>query len=317
MKPRVDPGPELTRLAETQAGVITVAQAEMLRVGRHSRQRLLRCGQWRRLDATVLVVHPFTLDWLGYAWAGVLLGGSDARLSGRAAGHLHGLIPDPPRSIDVLTRRPVRDRHPWSFHRELAGMRSAARGEPPRTGLEDTVLDLCQTATVEEVVGWVTQAVQTRKTSAARLRRALESRTRHGRRAVLTELLGDVEDGVRSPLELRYRNDVERAHGLPRGERQLRSRRRHLRDVVYDEQHLVVELDGRVGHEGLGRFRDMARDNYATLSGESSLRYGFADVAGSPCVVAWQVAAVLRARGWGEVPHRCPDCAAAPEVDPP
>lgn len=315
MRERVDPGAELISLAQAQAGVVSVAQAEVLGLGRHSRQRLIRGGHWRRLEGTVLVVHPFGLDWLGHAWAGVLLGGDHARLAGEAAAHLHGLSTDSPSSIELLTRAPVRDRGRWRFRRELVGMRSASRGAPPRTGLEDTVLDLCQNADVAEIVGWVTQAVQTRRTSSARLRRALESRTRHSRRAVLTELLGDVDDGVRSPLELHYRNDVERAHGLPEGTRQHRSRRRHLRDVVYEEEQAVVELDGRIGHEGLGRFRDMARDNVATLQGEATLRFGYADVVGAPCAVAAQVAAVLQLRGWTGEPHRCPRCSAVPEAE--
>lgn len=315
MQKRIDPGPALSRLAEAQAGVVTAGQAETLGLGRHSRQRLLRCGRWRRLEDAVLVVHPFELEWLGYAWAGVLLGGDHSRLAGAAAGHLHGLSTVPPSAIELLTRAPVRDRGRWRFRRERVGMRSASRGSPPRTGLEDTVLDLSQYADVSEIVGWVTQAVQTHRTSADRLRRALNARTRHSRRAVLNELLGDVDDGVRSPLELRYRTDVERAHGLPQGTRQHRSRRRHLRDVVYQEQQTVVELDGRIGHEGLGRFRDMARDNVATLQGEVTLRYGFADVAGTPCAVAAQVAVVLQTRGWTGGPQRCPRCSAVPEAD--
>lgn len=316
MQARVDPSDDLVSLAQAQAGVVSAAQAEQLGLGRHSRQRLLSCGRWRRLEGAVYVVHPFALDWLGYAWTGILLGGGASRLAGLAAAHLHGLVATPPEVISVLAPGPVRDRHPWTFSRETVGMRAASpRASPARTALEDTVPNLCQTADVSEVVAWVTQAVQTRRTSAARLQRALDARTRHGRRAVLTELLSDVGDGVRSPLELRYLHDVERAHGLPGGHRQHSSRRRHLRDVVYEEFRLVVELDGRMGHEGLGRFRDMSRDNQATLQGETSLRFGFADVAGSPCVVAWQVAAVLAARGWSGQLRRCPHCVAVPEGD--
>ena len=74
----------------------------------------------------------------------------------------------------------------------------------------------------------------------------------------------------------------------------------------------VVELDGRLGHEGQGRFRDMRRDNAAALEGEQTLRYGWSDVHGEQCRVALQVAAVLSRRGWDGLPDRCPRCRAIP-----
>lgn len=192
-------------------------------------------------------------------------------------------------------------------------MRSpASPGSPPRLSLEDVVLDLCEGAGPAELVDLLTLAVGTRRTSAARLRLALRARTRHSRRGLLEELLGDVAAGVRSPLEQRYLDDVERAHRLPTGRRQQRAGRPYLRDVVYEAYGLVVELDGRLGHTGLGAFRDMRRDNVATLAGEASLRYGSRDVAGSPCAVAWQVGAVLSARGWADLPSRCSRCAEVP-----
>jgi hypothetical protein len=83
--------------------------------------------------------------------------------------------------------------------------------------------------------------------------------------------------------------------------------------VVYLAYWLVVELDGRLGHEGPGRFRDMLRDNDATVDGEATLRYGYGDVAGSPCMVARQVAAVLSSRGWTGVLRRCSHCAGVPD----
>lgn len=313
---RIDPSPELLGLAHAQGGVVSVQQTEMLGLGRHPRQRLLRSGQWQRLEGAILVVHPFEVPWEGRAWAGVLLGGREARLSGLAAAYLHGLTTAPPDQIDVLTRSAVPDRDPWLFHRDLADVRSPrSPGAPPRTTIEDTVLDLCQNADSKELVHWLTQAVQTRRTSASRLREALERRKRHGRRAPLRELLGDVAAGVESPLELRYLRDVERAHGLPKADRQESNRRRHRRDVRYSAFGVVVELDGRLGHEGLGRFRDMARDNGALLDGEITLRYGFADVSGEACTVARQVYAVLRSRGHDGELRRCARCVAVPEQD--
>ena len=120
-------------------------------------------------------------------------------------------------------------------------------------------------------------------------------------------LLTDVADGVESPLELRYLREVERPHGLPRGKRQHRARGT-ARDVYYSEFATVVELDGRIGHEGAGVLRDMRRDNRSALFGEATLRYGWADVTERPCLVAAEVAAVLSRRGWTDVPRLCSRC---------
>ena len=77
--------------------------------------------------------------------------------------------------------------------------------------------------------------------------------------------------------------------------------------MLYDEYDLVVD-DGRLGHEGLGRFRDMWRDNQAALDALLTLRYGSTDICGRPCAVAVQVGAALAARGWDGVLTRCTRC---------
>lgn len=290
----------------------------MLGLGRHSRQRLLSTGRWRRVEGDVYAVDRMPLSWTGQAWAGILLGGQAARLGGLSAAFLHHLTDEPPRVLEVLvpsTSR-ARDRGQWSFTREQPGFRDPrSPGDPPRLTIEDTVLDLCDQASPTELVTWVTQAVQTRRTSVVRLRGALDGRSRHGQRRLLSELLGDVGTGADSALEVRYLRDVERPHGLPQASRQHVSRHLHRRDVVYLAYGLVVELDGRLGHEGMGRFRDMHRDNLALVSGQGTLRYGFADVVGRSCLVARQVGGVLSDRGWPGPFLRCPHCIDVPEAE--
>jgi hypothetical protein len=85
--------------------------------------------------------------------------------------------------------------------------------------------------------------------------------------------------------------------------------------VLYREYGVVVELDGRLGHTELGRFRDMDRDNAAGLDGLFTLRYGGADLWGRPCAVAAQVAAALRQRGWAGLPTRCSRCRTEPDQE--
>jgi len=196
----------------------------------------------------------------------------------------------------------------WIFRRTRLPVRPV--GSPPRTSVEQTVLDRCAEPglALERIVGLVTDAVQQRRTQEQRLRRALAERARHPRRRELEELLGEVREGVRSPLERHYLRDVERAHQLPTAARQIK-RRGTETDILYPGARLLVELDGRIGHTGSGKLRDMRRDNGALSRDQLvTLRYGYHDVRGDPCGVAAEVATVLRDRGWTGWPAVCPGC---------
>jgi hypothetical protein len=221
---------------------------------------------------------PLEPSWDSLAWAGVLLGGQFARLGPESSCYLHQLLPVAPGPVDVLIARERRVEigGPWRFIRETAGVRARRSvGDPPRLTDESAVLDVADARTAAEVVGLVTTAVQRRLTTVYRLRQELTQRARHRHRALLKDLLADVAAGAESPLELRYLRDVEQPHGLPKGGRQQsRSGLRFQTDVDYDEYGLIVELDGRAGHESLGQFRDMDRDNRHMLLNTRTLRYG-------------------------------------------
>jgi hypothetical protein len=309
----------LVGLAEHQADVLTRNQALALGLSRHSVGRLVESGQWRAMARGLYYTLPHDPPWLALAWAGVLLGGDEARLGGRAAGHLHKLIATPPETVEVLIpqTQTVTNREPWTFRREPPGRRSPRSvGSPPRLGIADTVVDLCSASTESQVVSHVTTAVQRRLVSPERLLRTLSERPRVRHRALLVGLLSDVADGVESPLELSYLVDVERPHGLPKGNRQQsRAGFPYCSDVGYDDYQVLVELDGRDGHTGVGRFRDMRRDNRFAFVDWLTLRYGWFDVVDHPCAVAWQVGAALGNRGWMGYPRRCRRCLAVPEEE--
>ncbi len=179
---------------------------------------------------------------------------------------------------------------------------------PPRTRIDDTVLDLTDTShSPRAVAGWVTQACQKRLTTPERLAAALARRKKIKWRPMLEAMLIDVAEGAQSPLELKYLRAVEQAHGLPKGTRQRRNSFARVIwiDVHYGEFRTVVELDGRVGHEGDGQFRDRRRDNRSTRQGLWTLRYGHAETFGTPCDVAAEVAGVLHKQGWRGAPRPC------------
>ncbi|HTQ92813.1 MAG TPA: hypothetical protein VMK84_25290 [Streptosporangiaceae bacterium] len=188
------------------------------------------------------------------------------------------------------------------------------RSYPPRTRVEETVLDLTQTAkTFDDVCGWVTRAIARELTDETRLRAAMTARTKLRWRADLRELIVAAAGGDHSVLEFRYHRDVERAHGLPESARQVPftgpGGRRGRRDRVYDEYGVVVELDGRLAHPAENQRQDKTRDNAAAADGKQSLRYGWSQVKWQPCETAAEVARVLRLHGWKGIPRPCsPGC---------
>jgi very-short-patch-repair endonuclease len=131
-------------------------------------------------------------------------------------------------------------------------------------------------------------------------------------RAQIRQALRDVEEGVHSSLEYRYRHDVERAHGLPRPDRQAEAVQhgaRIFRDIYYRAYRLTVELDGTASHPDQQRWQDKRRDNAAAADGIFTLRYGWADVTERPCQTAREIATVLANGGWCGTLRRCgPAC---------
>ncbi|MEL4359252.1 MULTISPECIES: hypothetical protein [unclassified Luteococcus] len=166
-------------------------------------------------------------------------------------------------------------------------------GEPPRTTVERTALDLVRQHP-DKTVAILADAVNSRKTTAKRILAELEKFDIFPRREVVRGALGDVGQGALSVLEVMWLQDVERPHGLPAGVRQTRSRA-GFRDIRYGP--LLVELDGRLGHTGSAVFRDMDRDNLHVLQGETTMRFGFADTDQRPCACAAMVVAGLRMLG--------------------
>jgi very-short-patch-repair endonuclease len=197
----------------------------------------------------------------------------------------------------------------------IATARHPAR-TPPRTRIEETVLDLTQLARTQDgVFTWLSLACARRLAAPDQLRAAAERRVKLRWRTDILLALDEIGDGVCSQLERRYHVGVERAHALPRATRQARmargTRSAYL-DNLYAAFGLAVELDGRAAHPAEERWQDIHRDNFFASSGIVTLRDSWSDVAGRPCHVAKQIALVLRLRGWTGAPRACgPSCPAA------
>jgi hypothetical protein len=308
----------LRNFAGYQAGIISRGQALRAGLTEDMIKFRIRSGRWRPIHPGVYATFTGTPGRNAQLWAAVLSAGQGAVLSHETAAELLRLADKAAHSIHVTVPR---DRHVAavpgvSIHRSARAVAAALGGSnPPRTRVEETVLDLTQTAaTFDDVCGWVTRAFARDLTDEGKLCAAMRQRNKLRWRADLHELIAAAARGDHSVLEYRYDRDVERAHDLPEPVRQApfvgANGGRGRRDRLYQEYGVVVELDGQLAHPAEEQWRDKARDNAAAVAGNQTLRYGWMQVRRDACGTAVEVARVLRVRGWDGWPRACsPGCA--------
>lgn len=301
------------RLAEPQGGAVRAAQLVAVGADHEWISRQVSSRRWQRLHRGVLLTYSGPPTWTSRVWAALLYAGADAAVSHQTAAALHGIrtAPGPTVHVTIPEKRRVTPTPGVVVHRRT--LAPASSGRPRRTSAGDTVVELVGTAAgTDDAVGWVCDAVR----AGVRPFEVLDALTRRptARRAgLLRELLDEVGAGIESPLERRYRDDVERRHGLPSARLQ-----RHdvvgaawiRADAVYEGLGVRTELDGALAHPGGRTDGDTWRDNAVLLArGDLTLRYRWRHVAVTPCATAAQVAAALRLRGWRGSPRRCgPAC---------
>jgi hypothetical protein len=298
--------------AEQQDGLISRPQALALGMTDAAIAWRLRTRRWQRVLPGVYATFSGRLDRRCRLRAVVLRAGPGSVLSHRTAAELWGLIAEPSGSIHVTVPRGTKvGRIPGVVlhHSARTDMACHPALSPPRTRVEETVLDLVASSeTVDDALGWVFRACAGRHTTPVRLSTAMCLRRRLRWRAEVSRALGEAAAGVHSLLEHRYLNGVERRHGLPPGTRQLvtrRGRSRQYADVAYEEYGTIVELDGRAAHPEENRWTDIRRDRAQAADGRVTLRYSWAEVSTRSCAVAAEVARVLRQRGWTGDLRRC------------
>ena len=157
--------------------------------------------------------------------------------------------------------------------------------------VEETVIDLVHAADdFNDVIACVTSAFGRKLTTKERLLQEVGTRPRLRWRAEIDEIIAAGAGGAHSVIEYRYDRDVERAHGLPPAAKQARFAKPDgssgYRDRYYEEYGLIIELDGKQYHPDELKGRDQDRDNHATATAGSTLRYGWIDVTRRQCASA-------------------------------
>ncbi len=245
----------------------------------------IRFGRWRRVHAGVYATFtgPITRD--AQLWAAVLAAGPGAQLSHQTAAEINRLTDRPSPLIHVTIPANRRITSPEGVIIHLSSALSVgwrfARGIPPHTFAEETIVDLVHAATdINDVIACVTGGFGKGKVSESRLKEVAAARKRLRWRGDLDEIILAGAGGAHSVIEYRYDHDVEQAHGLPRAARQVKYTKpdgsRGYRDRYYEKYKLIVELDGKRYHPPEHRGRDQDRDNdaAATVGSTRAIRLG-------------------------------------------
>jgi hypothetical protein len=318
-------------LRQRQKGAFSRAQALEHGITDKVLQRRCLMRQLQRVHPGVYVDFTGPLPWETRIWAAWLSCGPAAALSGETALRCYGLDGDwDEDTIQVAVPHTRRlDRRAKVHVTRWTGFDSRLHPtrKPPTVRLEVALLTTAsRERDTARQAAMLLDACRQRRTTPQRLLAELEALGQLPGREVIRQILFDAADGVQSFLEQCYLRRVERAHGLPVADRQVRAvtsaesttvtpadrsaKRVVYRDVEYSPYGLIVELDGLFGHsEALSRWRDLSRDNAAATSGKLTLRFGY-QLVSQPCETAAQVVAALRHRGWPGNPRPCsPICA--------
>jgi hypothetical protein len=302
----------VAHLLQIQDGVVSRRQLLEAGLRDHDVRRLLRRRELTIVHPGVYVEHTGPLTWQQRAWAAVLVHWP-AALARESA------LPKPPAAAPIQVaidlRRTVGEIpgvRAWRTP-DLAGRVRWGRC-PPRIAVEHALIDVASSA-ADDLAAYATMAdvCQSRETSPRRVAAVLATRQRVPRGRWLRDVVEDLASGACSVLEHGYLVRVERAHGLPPGDRQVLATgngRRSFRDVEYGAFGLVVELDGRPFHDtALSRDRDFERDLVTAVRNEArTVRLTYGQVFRGACATAYALGTLLQRGGWSGTPARCPQC---------
>ncbi|MCW2598792.1 MAG: hypothetical protein JWM02_621 [Frankiales bacterium] len=258
-------------------------------------------GLWTRVLNGVAVAHSGTPTDHQRSWAAVLHGGQGTALSGDAALLELGFTLKVLAAVDLAVpsgRRVVGARltaGPLLVAHRVAGLSQWVRpvhGLPLLTA-HAAVLHAAAWATSDRDAEWrLAAVVQQRISAVPLLRQTLEQMPRLPRRALIREVLDDVEFGAHAGSELEFLRFCRR-NGLPLPDQmQVRVRAGKVRylDVRYLRQRVALEIDGthhrEVAHWDADALRSLHLAVAARGTGEQLLRITRANMRHDEPVVA-------------------------------
>ena len=193
--------PEQARcLLVAQRGVIAHWQAAPAGLSPRTIESLVRYGRWQRLHRGVYAAFTGQPSRDAALWAAVLRAGPHAILSHETAAELDGLSDrrSEPVHVTVPAGKHIQPIPGIALHR--SGLIEQVRHlglTPPRTMIEETVLDLTQAAgTFDDAFAWAARACQRGLTTPTLLRMRMDLRKKLRWRGELSQALLDVQAGA-------------------------------------------------------------------------------------------------------------------------
>ena len=280
----------ITELLARQAAVITRQQAIKAGLTKHAWDWRLSSGRWQKALPGVAVAHSGGISDEQRLWAALLYGGKGAALGGRTALVLLGAkLSSPDRGappLDVVipqTRRLDAAELPDGATVTVRRLLDPQRWITTWHGLavvraEAAVLHAVAWARSDAQAEFLLAAtVQQRKTAVPLVRATLAAMPELTRRALVRELLDDLELGAHAVSELRFLR-MCRTHGVPEpDDLQLRVRagsNTYYLDARYRAQRITIEVDGAHHREAQTWDADALRSLrvVAALPGEQVIR---------------------------------------------
>lgn len=310
MTARAIAAPTWQQLLDEQDQVISRTQARRGGLSEEQWQWRYDTGRWQAVLPGVAVAHSGKVTPRQQSWAAVLYSGDGAHLSGDAALVELGMVLPPPAVVDValpehrivvpqrFLREPVLRVQPHRV-RHVERWTHPAR-QLPVVRAPAALLQSGAWASSDRAAEWrVAAAVQQGVVHPKDLRRLLTQMPRLRRRALLREVLDDVELGAHAASELDFLRFLRR-HGLPTPDRLQRPVRRgtvRYLDAWWERQRVNAEMDG-AHHRSVGTWEsDVLRANDVVI-GEAHnrillLRFTRGNLRHDGPRVAAQLAAVL------------------------
>jgi very-short-patch-repair endonuclease len=286
---------ELGQMAAAGHGVVT--RAQLLRAGITAAEieQRLRTGALLREHRGVYRVGHRAPSIEARYLAAVLACGDGALLSGRAAGHLLGILKGgaPAPEVTAPTERRVKGIK-TRRSRGIGSDDATSWRRIPVTTVARTLVDLAASLAADELARACHEAGIRHGTTPAQVEAVLARRPKSPGAAEVRQILrGDVRVTL-SKLEARFLGRLREAGlRLPQTNRPAGGRRV---DCRWPERRLTVELDGyRYHHSRHAWEQDRRREREARARGDEFRRYTYGDVFEDSGLMLAELRALLRA----------------------
>lgn len=286
-------------MAGEQNNVIGVRQLAACGLNSPAITVRVRRGQLHRVHRGVYAVGTGVLTLRGRLTAAVLACGDGAVLSHRAAAAWWGMLPWDGRDVEVMVPRGAGRGHAgirprWS--RSLVERDVWRRDHIRVTSPARTALDLAAGMTPDRLRRMVRQALAERRVGIRQLTDVLGRAPRHPGAPALRALVADGHVPTKSDLEdlaldLLDRAAITRPEVNPR----LTLDGRDIRpDMLFGDQRLVIELDGRRWHhDALTQQEDADKQAILEAHGYCVLRIGWRQIVDRPGQTLRRIRAAL------------------------